>query len=376
MSQQCLTLPNEKFATLLLENNQTAPFNINDTIKYKCSSGYLLNTAYQEYPVFTCKLKNNVAVWDFDITACKPVSCGHPGFVDYADLIGNVFSFPEFVTYQCHEGYKANSSLMTRYCSVTGKWTPNINKIKCLPITCPHLQVPLNGSIHYSNTTNYDSIATYFCDKGYRLKGNKTRTCTDREIWSGFNPICEKVTCSKPIPSELQNSWNVGDIFIYTCPQTNQIFVTKCKKDGQWSTKIKCNNDSSKVSSNNNINDNIIINPTINNSLNTNVNPQSNANLINNVNPSNTSNKNKQASLNNMASLSNNASSKIALNSSNNTSLNNNAGNSSNNIVSNSRMIPINNIVQKPKENNMYNKYIILFVLICLIITIFVITKR
>lgn len=375
MSQQCLTLPNEEFATLLLENNQTVPFNINDTIKYTCSSGYVFKQRSQEYPVFTCKLKNNVAIWDFDKTACTPVSCGHPGFVDHADLVGNLFSFPNFVTYQCHEGYKPGG-LSTRYCTVTGEWTPALERIKCLPIICPHLQVPLNGSIHYSNANFYNSIATYSCDKSFRLKGNTTRTCTDREIWNGFDPICEKVTCSKPIPTALQNSWDVGDIFIYKCPQTNQMFVTKCKEDGQWSTKIKCNNDSSKVNSNSNINPSIIINPTSNVSLNTNVNPQSNANLMNNVNPSNASNKNKQASLNNIASLSNNKSSKIALISSNDTSSNNTAGNSSSNIASNSNMIPINNIVQKPKENNMYNRYIILFLLMFLVLIIIVTAKK
>lgn len=376
MSQKCLTLPDETFATLILENNQTAPFNINDTIKYKCSNGYFFTdssiVSSKQYPVFTCKLKNSMAIWDFDVKACKPVNCGHPGFVEHADLIGQIFSFPNFVTYKCHEGYK-HYDITTRYCTVTGKWTPPIMKIKCIPIICPNLQVPLHGSIHYSNANNYNSIATYSCDKGYCLKGNGTRTCTDREIWDGLNPICEKVTCSKPISNVLQNSWDVGDIFVYTCPQTNQMFVTKCKEDGQWSTKINCNNDSNSVISNDNTNPSITINPISNVSLSSNVNPQSNASLINTVNPSNTNNKNKNANLNNMASLSNITSSKNNLISSNNNS-SSNAGNLSSNITSKKSIVPINNIIQEPKEN-IYGKKFIIFAIICIIILILLIAK-
>lgn len=376
MSQKCLTLPDETFATLILENNQTAPFNINDTIKYTCGNGYSFTdtsiTSSKKYPVFTCKLKNGIAIWDFDVKACRPVSCGHPGLVEHADLIGNVFSFPNFVTYKCHEGYK-HYDIPTRYCTVTGEWTPPIMKIKCIPIICPNLQVPLYGSIHYSNANNYNSKATYSCDKGYSLKGNSTRTCTDREIWDGIDPICEKVTCSKPIPDALQNSWDVGDIFVYTCPQTNQLFVTKCKEDGQWSTKINCNNDSNSVISNNNRNPSITINPISNVSLSNNGNPQNNANLINKVNPTNTNNKNKNVNLNNMASLSNIASSNNNLISSINNS-SNKAGNSSSNIASNKSIIPIKNIVQESKKDYYGNKYII-FVIICFIITILLIAK-
>lgn len=378
MSQKCLTLPNEKFATLI-ENNKQPPFNINDTIKYKCENGYIFSNssvlASKNYPVFTCKLKNNVAVWDFDDTACKPVNCGHPGYVENADIEGSVFSFPASVTYKCHEGYKHSGLVSKRSCLPTGRWDPTIDKIQCTPIVCPDLNIPLNGSIQYSNANNYDSKATYSCDKGYVLKGNKIRTCTNNAKWDGSDPTCEKVTCSKPIPTASQESYDVGDVFFFVCPQTKKQFITKCKEDGQWTTKINCISDSNNVISNNSINVNNKTNTINNTSLSNNVNPKNNTNLSNIVNPSNTTNKNTNINLNNTASFSKNTISKNNLISNNKASLNNNGGNSANNITSSKNIIPMNNIIQRLKQNILANKFII-FAIICMVaIFIFVIKK-
>lgn len=321
MSQKCLTLPNTEFATLILENNQKAPFNINDTIKYKCSNGYIFKDASivrsKKYPVFTCKLKNNVAEWDFDEEACKPVNCGHPGFVENANKIGNEYFFPKAVIYKCHEGYKMATAINSTWCTVRGIWLPDPASIKCVP---------------------------------------------------------EKITCPKPTPNAYKDIWDVGEVFPFHCPQTNTDMVLKCKEDGQW-TKINCNNDSNNVISNININPSNNTNTINNVNLNNAVNPKNSASLSNNVNPTNTNNKNKNVSLHNMASLSNNTILENNLISSNNANSNNNAGNSFNNIISNKSIIPINNMTQQSKQSIFKNKFII-FVIICLIaIFIFIIKK-
>lgn len=378
MSQQCLTLPEEITTTLLLENNQQVPFNINDTIKYKCSAGYVFTDSSikktENYPVFTCKLKNNVAIWDFDASACRPVSCGYPGYVENAKMEGLEYFFPKVVSYECNEGYK-NNKLLKTWCQSTGVWWPPTTEFLCTPIVCPNLSVPLNGSIHYSNGNNYDSTATYSCDKGYVLKGNKTRTCTNSGMWDGSEPTCQKVTCPKPIRTASQDSYDVGHVFAFKCPQTKKEFSTKCKEDGQWSTKIICISDSNNVNSNNSTNANNKTNTINNVSLSNNVNPNGNTNLNNIVNPSSTTNKNANINLNNMASLSNNTISKNNLLSNNNVNSNNNAGNSTNNKNSNKSIIPVNNIIQQLKQNILKNKFII-FIIICLIMIFLLVIRK
>lgn len=380
MSQKCLKLPEHKFATLILEKDES-PYNINDTIQYKCSDGY--KSGGKKNLVFTCKLINNVAVWDFDESACKPVSCGHPGFLENATLHNSVFSFPDYVYFKCNEGYKyvgviskidkEPEKVFTTYCSSTGKWIPSIARFKCVPIICPQLQVPLNGSIHYSNATHYNSEASYSCNTGYILKGNKIRTCTNLGNWDGTDPICEKMTCPKPIPSAPENSYDVGHVFTFKCPLTHQIFVTKCKENGQWTIKINCNNDSNNANSNDIMNPNEMINTMNNVILSNTVHPQNNVSLRNNVNPNNNINKNKNVNLNNTASLSNNAISKNNLISSN-AILNNSAGNSTNIITSNKSITPINNIVNQSKLYFLKNKLNIILI-ICLVIVLIVLMR-
>ena len=47
-----------------------------------------------------------------------------------------------------------------------------------------------NGRVLASFYTYGNKIA-YVCNKGYRLRGLKTRTCLSRQKWSGRRPICE-----------------------------------------------------------------------------------------------------------------------------------------------------------------------------------------
>ncbi len=53
---------------------------------------------------------------------------------------------------------------------------------------CPVLGDPRNGEVSVSA---YGTTATYSCDRGYKLEGNKQRTCS-YGVWSGSEPHCKK----------------------------------------------------------------------------------------------------------------------------------------------------------------------------------------
>ena len=54
---------------------------------------------------------------------------------------------------------------------------------------CGALPNPNNGEVTYSDTT-YQSVATYSCDAGFELVGDRTRTCSAEETWTGSQPEC------------------------------------------------------------------------------------------------------------------------------------------------------------------------------------------
>ena len=58
--------------------------------------------------------------------------------------------------------------------------------VDCDDAECPNLSNPTYGEV----TVAYN-VATYSCRNGYKLKGDKRRTCS-YGVWSGSEPCCEK----------------------------------------------------------------------------------------------------------------------------------------------------------------------------------------
>ena len=69
-------------------------------------------------------------------------------------------------------------------------------------ILCSVLTTPDNCTIEFSTTSQQLGVgttATYFCDPGYVLVGETTRTCEDTNsgttgTWSGDDPICKNLS--------------------------------------------------------------------------------------------------------------------------------------------------------------------------------------
>ncbi len=81
---------------------------------------------------------------------------------------------------------------------------------------CPELPPLLNGTITYGLdfTPDFDSgtLATHFCDFGFRLVGPLSRVCLNTGMWSLQPPVCERkiykynrLCMGKQIPLWVQN---------------------------------------------------------------------------------------------------------------------------------------------------------------------------
>ena len=60
-----------------------------------------------------------------------------------------------------------------------------------LTVDCGNLTDPANGNVTHTTGTDLGQTATYRCDTGYNLVGDRTRTCQARGNWSGNAPTCQ-----------------------------------------------------------------------------------------------------------------------------------------------------------------------------------------
>ena len=110
-------------------------------------------------------------------------------------------------TFSCDDGYVLSGS-STSVCQVGGLWSeepPTCEPGTCIPsiktvvinhsiviVECDALSDPVNGTVRVTGTGVGDT-ATYTCDEGYGLSGNRIRTCQSTGEWSGSPPTCEGI---------------------------------------------------------------------------------------------------------------------------------------------------------------------------------------
>ena len=66
----------------------------------------------------------------------------------------------------------------------------SLDFLLCIGTNCPKLNDPDNGDVSVS-TTAINGVATYSCDHGFTLSGNRRRVCQAGARWSGSEPSCE-----------------------------------------------------------------------------------------------------------------------------------------------------------------------------------------
>ena len=88
-----------------------------------------------------------------------------------------------------------------------------LNKISEIIINCDQLFDPDNGDVELTDVTE-GSTATYTCDEGFDLSGDKFRTCQSNGQWSGSEPICEGIQHVTIVILKLSNLSNTDKIIL------------------------------------------------------------------------------------------------------------------------------------------------------------------
>ena len=63
---------------------------------------------------------------------------------------------------------------------------------------CDVLENITNGSVELSGTAVGDT-ATYTCEEGYILQGNRRRVCQRDSSWTGFEPTCRSESSNQSL---------------------------------------------------------------------------------------------------------------------------------------------------------------------------------
>ncbi|KAG8201383.1 hypothetical protein JTE90_016858 [Oedothorax gibbosus] len=233
----CDDLPVLNNGRLILDG-KSPPFMVGDSIKYACNVGYMADLTNPR--IFcTNETESVVANWTRTDKLCKKqlISCNDPGDIENAVRKGNVFTFPNNITYVCNEGFKIVGT-PTRYCSPKGHWLPKAPV--CEAIICPFLSEIQNGKV-ISSERHLHAVVRYECEKYFNLSGNAERTCQEDGTWTGDVPVCKEITCPDPgviehvrvIPPQPQRH-KAGDLVIFKCKYGPHQISSKCLESGEW----------------------------------------------------------------------------------------------------------------------------------------------
>lgn len=199
---------------------------------YSCEDGHVLEGEVTR----TCQMDET---WSGAAPTCRFVDCGGLSAPVEGMVDTDRTSFGGTASYTCNPGHTLMGD-PTRSCGADGAWTGA--EPSCEPVDCGGLSAPANGAVDAMFTT-FGSIASYFCNGGYTLIGDDTRTCTEDGVWSGVEPICERDVVDCGPPPTVANGvaiapvTTVGETAVYRCNSGYQELGghrAVCLPDGTW----------------------------------------------------------------------------------------------------------------------------------------------
>lgn len=165
--------------------------------EYKCPPGYLNQN---DRRTATCRNSQ----WEFDTAnplVCTGAGCGAPGgqiSIANGRQNGNIYTFPNKVTFECNAGYRMVASSgsplnapFTIYCQSDGTWTDP--PPRCEVVTCPNPNPATDPNMNQVQVDKleYGGEANYTCKRNYRLAGSTIRRCLATGTWSNAEPTCQ-----------------------------------------------------------------------------------------------------------------------------------------------------------------------------------------
>ncbi|XP_065174514.1 sushi, von Willebrand factor type A, EGF and pentraxin domain-containing protein 1-like [Sycon ciliatum] len=176
------------------------------SVRYSCGKGYVLSGSSSRF----CSRNGQ---WNGTSPMCSPVQCNYlPSSLVYGrvtftmPVVQGRYPYSTMVSYSCGKGYVLAGS-PRRHCGHDGQW--NGTSASCSPVKCGYLPTMLQyGRVEFSQAPHnraypYQAWAKYSCGKGYVLRGNSHRYCSQDGSWNGSTPSCFAASC-KALPNVLR----------------------------------------------------------------------------------------------------------------------------------------------------------------------------
>ncbi|XP_052808049.1 adhesion G protein-coupled receptor L3-like, partial [Mya arenaria] len=146
----------------------------------------------------------------------------------------------------CDIGFDTSVDHVT--CLSNGSWS----EASCLPKDCGAVDVPVNGQVENPEETTFQKVALFKCNIGYDLIGNGSRLCivnlSGEMFWTENTPNCQVKDC-KALSSPENGRVNIpsGTTYhqnaTYTCNNGYELIgdrvrqcikSRRCRPDGSW----------------------------------------------------------------------------------------------------------------------------------------------
>ena len=189
---------------------------------FQCNDGYELKGS-------TIRQCESSGVWSGSRTQCNIRHCP-----TITTLVPNSrscdTSYTSTCIVECEDGYNMSGDSSQYSCGLNETeivWMFTGSGVICSPgklsiktllycysysitVPCVSLSDPENGNVTCpSSTSVFQDTCTYYCNRGYRLEGNKQTRCRADGTWSSEPVTCTVLKCNDP-EVEIANSQSVG----------------------------------------------------------------------------------------------------------------------------------------------------------------------
>ncbi|XP_052795625.1 sushi, von Willebrand factor type A, EGF and pentraxin domain-containing protein 1-like [Mya arenaria] len=155
------------------------------------------NTTYGEIATYTCDfghalIGNNSrdclgsGQWSDSEPTCVLKDCGTLPDTPQGSVYTPFTTYGAFALYDCQKGYHIEGS-KTRQCQVNERWSSPVPT--CILTDCGNLTSPINGDVLYTATL-FDDCATYSCNDGYEVVGERRVCCQENATWTSMDTVC------------------------------------------------------------------------------------------------------------------------------------------------------------------------------------------
>ncbi|KAG7461968.1 hypothetical protein MATL_G00196770 [Megalops atlanticus] len=199
-------------------------------VQYICDEGYELEGQ-------TIRQCVSGRQWSDTAPYCKAVSCGDPGVIANGTILGNSFTYPSVIHYECHAGFLLQGS-DTSTCLSDGQW--DSKKPWCEPVSCGPPVVAGDVRVEGEEYT-FNKQVLYSCKSGFVLEGPASSLCLANGNWSHTSPTCRPAVCGRPpliLNGHLQGSdFGYKSEVTYVCDEGYTLIGRSqlvCQGDGLW----------------------------------------------------------------------------------------------------------------------------------------------